>query len=677
MKKLLRRLPSHVGLWVPLLVLPLVIGDIWLHMSGHQVELGTTLSLVAGMALFGWYFLGGGLALAHARDGISRRSQLGRLRPVLDAAQDAEWAVDADGLVLAQSAPALDGWGDFVGRPLAQLLAGQIADAKGEAARLLARAFRHGKVDIQLPGGDSLLAERVGSKVVHLSFRSQKNVAEPASDPMDYDRLPVAVLRLAGDGTILHANRAAQPFCGGEVTGQHVSKLLDGLGRPFDDWLAEALKSRKPLPPEVLRASKAGQDRFIQVSLHAEEAEGDRLIAVLSDARALKTLEAQFVQSQKMQAVGQLAGGIAHDFNNLLTAISGHCDLLMLRHDKGDPDYADLDQISQNANRAANLVSHLLAFSRKQTLKPQQLDLRDTLADLSHLLNRLVGEKVTLDFRHDPRLDPVRADRGKIEQVIMNLVVNARDAMAQGGRIDITTQNAEFDEPQLHGRFAVPPGRYVKVTVADQGSGIAPDVQGKIFEPFFTTKRVGEGTGLGLSTAYGIVKQTGGYILCDSVMGEGTAFTIYLPVHFGTDIPAEETAPAAPPVKMSARPDQQVLLVEDEDPVRAFASRALKLRGYQVIEASSGEQALSLLTDDRLKIDLFVSDVVMPGLDGVSWVRHALKDRPGTRVIFMSGYTEDVFEDGRNPIEGASFLQKPFSLTDLIAAVGAKLDCAA
>lgn len=677
MKKLLRRWPSHVGLWVPLLVLPLLIADIWLHVSGRQIELGTTLSLAVGMALFGWYFLGGGLALAHARDGFARRTQVARLRPMLDAARDAEWAVDADGLVLAQSAPALDRWGDYVGRSLAQLLAGHVADARGEAARLIARALRHGKVEIQLPDGDALRAERGGSKVVHLSFVSGQGAADLAPDPMDYDRLPVAVLRLAGDGTILHANRAALPYCGGTVTGQHVSKLLDGLGRPFDDWLAEALQSRQPLPPEVLRALKAGQDRFIQVSLHAEDGDADRLIAVLSDARALKTLEAQFVQSQKMQAVGQLAGGIAHDFNNLLTAISGHCDLLMLRHDKGDPDYADLDQISQNANRAANLVSHLLAFSRKQTLKPQQLDLRDTLADLSHLLNRLVGEKITLDFRHDPRLDPVRADRGKIEQVIMNLVVNARDAMAQGGRIAIATQNAEFDKPQLHGRFAVPPGRYVRVTVADQGSGIAPDVLGKIFEPFFTTKRVGEGTGLGLSTAYGIVKQTGGYILCDSVLTEGTVFTIYLPVHFSTETPAEEPVAAPAPVKMSARPDQHVLLVEDEDPVRAFASRALKLRGYHVIEASSGEQALSLLTDDRLKIDLFVSDVVMPGLDGVSWVRHALKDRPGTRVIFMSGYTEDVFEDGRNPIDGASFLQKPFSLTDLIAAVGEKLDCAA
>lgn len=510
---MLQHWPSQIGLWVPLLVLPMVVVDIWLHVSGHEIKLGSTLSLAFAMALFGWYFLGAGIAMAHARDGVARRAQLNRLKPVIAAAKSAEWAVDSDGLVLAQSETALDRWGDYVGRPLSQILAGKIADAKGEAARLVARTLRHGKVDISLPEGDLLRAERRGTKLVQLSFLPRDSVSVVVADPMDYDGLPIAVLRLAADGTILRANPAALPYCGGEVTGLHVSKLLDGLGRPFDDWLAEALQSQIPLPPEVLRATKAGQDRFIQVSLHAETGDADRLIAVLSDARALKTLEAQFVQSQKMQAVGQLAGGIAHDFNNLLTAISGHCDLLMLRHDKGDPDYADLDQISQNANRAANLVSHLLAFSRKQTLKPQQLDLRDTIADLSHLLNRLVGEKIVLEFRHDPKLDPVRADRGKIEQVIMNLVVNARDAMAEGGRIDITTQNVVFDTPQLHARFAVPPGRYVKVAVTDQGHGIAADVLSKIFEPFFTTKRVGEGTGLGLSTAYGIVKQTGGYIL--------------------------------------------------------------------------------------------------------------------------------------------------------------------
>lgn len=675
MKKLLKRLPKHIGLWVPVLVLPLLIGEIWLHAAGLRPNPGAALSMGVATALVGWYFLGGGLALAHAREGLMRRRQLSRLQPALDAARNPEWAVDSAGLILAQSAAAQEIRGDFVGRPLAHVLSSHIADAEGEADRLLTRTLRHGKYEIPLQNGNAFRAERVGSKVVHLHFVSCESAQIP--DPMDYDKLPVAILRLSGDGVILRANRAAWSYCGDGASGQHVSKLLDGLGRPFEGWLAEALKSRQPLPPEVLRAPKAGPDRFIQISLHPEEGTEGTLIAVLSDARALKTLEAQFVQSQKMQAIGQLAGGIAHDFNNLLTAISGHCDLLMLRHDKGDPDYADLDQISQNANRAANLVSHLLAFSRKQTLKPQLLDMREAISDLSHLLNRLVGEKITLDFRHDPGLETVRADRSKIEQVIMNLVVNARDAMPDGGCIDISTQNLDLEKPLHQGRFAVPAGRYVQVTVADQGCGIAPELQGKIFEPFFTTKRIGEGTGLGLSTAYGIVKQTGGYILCESAVGVGTAFTIFLPVHSGSEQPMDDVALPLPEATANAGQMQHVLLVEDEEPVRAFASRALKLRGYKVTEASSGEQALSLLTDNRLQIELIVSDVVMPGLDGVSWVRQALKDRPGTRVIFMSGYTEDVFEDGRNPVEGASFLQKPFSLSDLIAAVAGELNRAA
>ncbi|MDO5606411.1 MAG: ATP-binding protein [Paracoccus sp. (in: a-proteobacteria)] len=676
MAKLLQRPPRHAGIWTPLLVLPLVLGEIWLFANDGRANPGTALSLVTLTVVAGWYLLGGWIAFGRARDGLARHRQMNRLLPQIEASDQNSWLSDGQGMILAQTFPALDRFGDYIGRPLVQMMAGQMADAAGVGARLLAGAQRHGRAAYQLPNGASLVAERAGGGIIRLTLTPCPSPDIAATSP-DYDRLPVAVLRIAADGTVLHANPAAGLYCGRDGPGCHVSKLLDGLGRPIDDWLAEALASPVPPLPEVLRAPRAGQDRFIQVSLHVESAADGILIAVLTDARAMKTLEAQFVQSQKMQAIGQLAGGIAHDFNNLLTAISGHCDLLMLRHDQDDPDYADLDQISQNANRAASLVSHLLAFSRKQALKPQQLDLRDTIADLSHLLNRLVGEKITLALHHDPRLEQVRADRSKIEQVIMNLVVNARDAMPEGGRIDISTQNAELTGPSEHLRFAVPPGRYVRITVADQGCGIAPDVLNKIFEPFFTTKRIGEGTGLGLSTAYGIVKQTGGYILCDSTPGQGTVFTIYLPASPEEEAAGPVPAPAAPSVAArvsGAARDLRVLLVEDEAPVRAFASRALKLRGYQVTEAGSGEEALELLRDPGLRVDLFVSDVVMPGMDGLAWVRRALETRPDSRVIFMSGYTEDVFEDGRNPVPGASFLQKPFSLEQLITAVGEKLE---
>lgn len=392
------------------------------------------------------------------------------------------------------------------------------------------------------------------------------------------------------------------------------------------------------------------------------------MLAVLNDATELKTLEAKFVQSQKMQAIGQLAGGVAHDFNNLLTAISGHCDLLLLRHDQGDQDYADLVQIHQNANRAASLVGQLLAFSRKQNLQPEVLDLRDTLSDLTHLLNRLVGEKVRLTLIHDPDLKSIRADKRQLEQVMMNLVVNARDAMPEGGDIDISTNTMTLETEFVRQRATVPAGEYVIVQVADQGVGISSDKLSKIFEPFYTTKRLGEGTGLGLSTAYGIVKQTGGFIFAESDRGRGTTFSLYFPVHR-----ADKTARAAPqPPKAAvlARAGEGViLLVEDEAPVRAFASRALKMRGYQVIEADCAEEALELLKDDDLDVDVFVTDVIMPGLDGPTWVREALKKRPDVKVIFVSGYAEDSLADQQARIPNSVFLPKPFSLNQLAATV--------
>ena len=318
-----------------------------------------------------------------------------------------------------------------------------------------------------------------------------------AHDPASFEALPVALMRLAVDGRVLEVNRAARGLLGQIPANTRLSELFEGLGRPVNDWVADAVAGRTERRPEVLRARRGDREVFLQVSLSRVVEEGRAgLIAVLSDATQLKTLEAQFVQSQKMQAIGQLAGGVAHDFNNLLTAISGHCDLLMLRHDKGDPDYSDLDQISQNANRAASLVGQLLAFSRKQTLKPRIIDLRDTLSDLTHLLNRLVGEKVVLTLTHDPDLLPIRADKRQLEQVIMNLVVNARDAMPGGGEIRIETENLRLVEDLKRDRAAVPKGDYVVVKVTDEGTGIAPDKLGKIFEPFYTqTHRRGHRAG--------------------------------------------------------------------------------------------------------------------------------------------------------------------------------------
>ena len=500
--------------------------------------------------------------------------------------------------------------------------------------------------------------------------------ARAATDTPDpgFAGLPVPLLKIAPDGRILTANDQALQLLGGSLNeGAMVGDVMQGLGRPISDWLRDTIASGGTQKSEFLRVARKDTETFVQVTMNAIKEKGeDLLIAVLTDATELKTLEAQFVQSQKMQAIGQLAGGVAHDFNNLLTAISGHCDLLLLRHDQGDQDYGDLVQINQNANRAAALVTQLLAFSRKQTLMPEVLDLRETLSDLTHLLNRLVGEKVTLTLSHDPVLRAIRADKRQLEQVLLNLVVNARDAMPQGGDIRIDTEILLQREPLERDRATVPPGEYVTVRVSDNGTGIAPDKLSKIFEPFYTTKRTGEGTGLGLSTAYGIVKQSGGFIFVDSTLGDGTTFTLYLPAY---DAVTQGAEAEPPPVKAkpAGRGDGVVLLVEDEAPVRAFASRALRLRGYTVLEAESAEDALRTLDDPDLKVDIFVTDVVMPGMDGPTWVRKALETRPDVRVVFVSGYAEDAFGDYGHPVPNSVFLPKPFSLSQLTDTVHQQL----
>ena len=492
-----------------------------------------------------------------------------------------------------------------------------------------------------------------------------------------FGALPVALVHIAGDGRILAANPRAQSLMACHPDGTtNLADVVEGLGRPIHDWLSDVLEERIPSRPEMVRAKMREDDCFVQITLGRIAGEGEAtLLGVLHDATALKSMEQQFVQSQKMQAVGELAGGVAHDFNNLLTAITGHCDLLMLRHDQGDPDYADLVQINQNANRAASLVGQLLAFSRKQTMRPEVLDLRETMPDLTHLLNRLVGEKIKLDLTHDPNLLSIRADRRQLDQVIMNLVVNARDAMPEGGTISVETRVTTLQEALRRDRAEVAPGQYVTIHVRDEGTGIPPDQIARIFEPFFTTKRAGEGTGLGLSMVYGIVKQSGGYVFVDSTVGEGSEFVIYFPVH-------ERSEPVAPdgeatrelPARLVDLPrDAVVLLVEDEASVRAFASRALRMRGFTVIEAENAEEALETLADSSLDVDVFVTDVIMPGMDGPTWVREALKDRPDVKVVFVSGYAEDAVEQTEAKVPNSVFLAKPFTLSDLTSTVQRQL----
>jgi len=497
----------------------------------------------------------------------------------------------------------------------------------------------------------------------------------PASDTggADLEEVPVAMMTFGRDGVLRSANRFARDLMlQGELRSLMFHDLFDGLGRPVSDWLADVVAGRLPGGTEVLRSRTIPDETFVQITLQRFNDAGRTLVlAVLNDATQLKTLEAQFAQSQKMQAIGQLAGGIAHDFNNLLTAISGHCDLLLMRHAQEDQDFGDLEQIRQNANRAASLVGQLLAFSRKQTLKPERLDLEEVLSDLTHLLNRLVVEKVGLSLAHLGQgarrpLSPIRADRRQLEQVLINLVVNSRDALPDGGNIVIETEPVTLLADLRRDRALVPAGDYSVIRVRDEGTGIAPENLERIFEPFFTTKGVGEGTGLGLSMAYGIIKQSGGFIFADSTVGKGTVFTLFFPT-FDGEVPVEAPPPAR---RKSVRQGAGVvLLVEDEAPVRAFAGRALRLCGYTVLEAANGEEALKVLEDSSLEVDVFVTDVMMPGMDGPTWVREALLDRPQVRVVFVSGYAEDVLNNGQAGIPNSVFLPKPFSLTDLTTTV--------
>ncbi len=536
---------------------------------------------------------------------------------------------------------------------------------------------------------------RLGENVLHLQddhgggrsfLLLPRVITDTRSDPSllsgqdALQTLPVAIacLNARGEMTflnqearrVLHWTRADTPL---------ISDLLEGLGRPVMEWLADVAEGRLQSSREVLRLNRGTKETFLKVTLSRQQSgpgTGEEVLAVLSDVTELKSLEAKFTQSQKMQAIGQLAGGVAHDFNNLLTAISGHCDLLLLRHDRSDLDYPDLMQIQQNTNRAAALVRQLLALSRQQTLRFVTLDLQETMDDVIHLLNRLVGEKITLTLHHGSAVAPIRSDKRQFEQILMNLVVNARDALPMGGEIRIETETVALPQGMVQDDVSLAAGTYTVIRIKDDGVGIPRQTLPKIFDPFFTTKRQGEGTGLGLSTVYGIVKQSGGYIFAESEEGVGTTFTLY----FAALDEAPEAVPE-PRVGNTVTPTMKsrralVLLVEDEAPVRSFAARALELQGHRVIEADCGETALDILANPEIRPDFFITDVIMPGLDGPGWVAEVRDRFPDTPVLFMSGYAEDSRVAAQARISNASFLGKPFSLAEFTATVNNQMQSA-
>jgi two-component system, cell cycle sensor histidine kinase and response regulator CckA len=509
-----------------------------------------------------------------------------------------------------------------------------------------------------------------GVRIVALIDEDGLSGAEGADVPLQklLSILPLGLALADRDGRFLFMNQAFA----------RAANVAPGATPVYPGDLV--VREDKAAVADAVRRFAAGKTASGDLAVRLRDRPEDPVVMTLAGARGLgeaavllslkdnseeSRLKREIAQATKMQAVGQLAGGVAHDFNNILTAIIGHCDLMLMRHTPGDTDYDDIQQIRGNSNRAAALTRQLLAFSRQQTLRPQILQLPDVIAEVSNLLQRLLGETVTLAINHGRDLGAVRADPGQLEQVIVNLAVNARDAMPAGGTVTLQTYGVSAADVRKLGSDIMPIVAYTALRLSDTGTGIPPEILPKVFEPFFTTKEVGKGTGLGLSTVYGIVKQSNGFIFADSLPGKGTSFVIYLPVH---EMEAQAPVAVAPRVEKPADlwGSGTILVVEDEDMVRNVAERALARHGYTVLTAAHGEEALEILGRGD-PVDLLISDVVMPTMDGPTMVRHARERFPDMPILFMSGYAEEQLRKSID-LDRVSFLPKPFSVKQLAEA---------
>ncbi len=502
-----------------------------------------------------------------------------------------------------------------------------------------------------------------------------------------FDHTPMAIATVDRGGSVVRANaryaKLAQSLTADGAAAKSIFRAVNARDRSLlIAAINQAADGQGDIAPveAMLDGAKERWGQFFVTAVEEDERDTEAAIIYMLETTERRTLENQINQSQKMDMVGQLAGGIAHDFNNVLSAIMMANDFLLNAHKPTDPSFQDIMQIKQNATRAATLVRQLLAFSRRQTLRPQVLDLGDALSDLTMLLRRLIGEKVKLDLVHGRDLWPVKVDVSQFEQVIVNLAVNARDAMPDGGKLTVKTANVTAEEAAHLSYKGMPAAEYVRIDVSDTGTGIPAEIVDKIFEPFFSTKEVGKGTGLGLSTVYGIVKQTGGFVYVDSKPGEGTSFRIFLPRHRPEQEAATETqatigaakeavANQPPKPKPDLTGQGTILLVEDEDGLRSLNARGLRSRGYSVIEAANGIEAMEALEEKNGAVDLVVSDVVMPEMDGPTLLKEMRGKNPNLKIIFVSGYAEDAFEKSLPENEQFAFLPKPFTLTQLVAAV--------
>ena len=606
------------------------------------------------------------------------RFLLWRLEPVLSAEDAAEIldvpmiCVDEEGNILNLSSRAQ------------QLLSGR----PNNVSEFLIDPLRRGTVGAILDGKAVTMLVVPGQKRRlgrdYAFFPVPFSPGTSSTQSVFFETLPVALMKVGKNGQIEIANQLARDLLALLPGRQNLADVVEGLGRPVQEWIDQVIARPGGSCSEVLRTRWSVEETYLQITLcRLPDPNDEAAIAVLHDATELKRLEAQFNQSQKMQAIGELAGGVAHDFNNLLTAISGHCDLLLLRRDPGNPDYGDLMQIHQNANRAASLVEQLLAFSRKQTLRPQAVDLRDSLMDIAHLLDRLVGAKIRLSVHHDSALAPIWVDRRQFEQVIMNLVVNARDAMPDGGEIQISTSVRRLVHDLKRDRAVVPAGEYVVVTVEDQGIGIASQQLDKIFDPFFTTKAPGKGTGLGLSMVYGIVKQSGGFIFVDKTDAKGTRFVLYFPSRRDAkkDVRADDrnfvvqaTVPDGGELAVAASIQQvairdgtteretsdlivkpsgaegttggrTILLVEDDRDLAATVVDYLELIGLRCDHAANGAQGLQLLSENRY--DVLLLDLNLPRVDGLTVCRTLREQGAGYSGADADGARSAAGQTGR------------------------------
>ena len=557
------------------------------------------------------------------------------------------------------------------------------------------KIMMHGVVIDKLPTPDDL-KEQINTSLDNVNWL--------------FNNSPIGILFIDSEGNVSNSNpKATELFTLDENT-----NIFSNLSQDSQLIIKQAFNKAKHNNVSIeIKSNENTLNLYIRALHHLHQKINTtklEFIVYAIDATKQKNLEMQFAQAQKMQAVGQLAGGIAHDFNNLLTAIIGFTDLLLQRHGVGDPSFADLIQIKQNANRATSLVRQLLAFSRKQPLIPKLIDITDNFADLSQMLKRILGEKVKLNFNHGNDLGFVKVDPNQFSQVIINLAVNAKDAMNGNGSLTISTSTYHLNEKYIFGNDTIEPGNFVVIDVEDTGCGIPPENLGRIFDPFFSTKEniVGSGTGLGLAMVYGIVRQTEGFIKVSSTVGKGSTFSIYLPrFENGPDegnsslATSEITSKSGQPIlkvketlsapaninqkiimglnirntidrshtaTLKGNKPARILFVEDEDSVRAFGTRALRKKGYEVVDSNSAENALEILEKDS-DFDLLLTDMVLPGLSGAQLTNKVKEKLPNISVILASGYSEDIARKEVDNTNEFEFITKPYSLGDLTAKV--------